>query len=57
MECSGCGGSDYAVHICGAIFNGNYEDRSLRFVRKIGKYQIGIEKLDGKDCNEVFSLQ
>ncbi len=53
----GYAGSDYYASIGGYIYNGSYKDGTLHFVRKVSRYQIGIERLAGNDCNELFSLQ
>ncbi len=55
--CLGYAGSDYYASIGGYIWNGSHTDGTAHFVRKVGRYQIGVDRLDGKDCNEVFSLK
>ena len=55
--CLGHAGSDYYASIGGYIWNGSHTDGTAHLVRKVGRYQIGVERLDGKDCHEVFSLK
>ena len=55
--CLGYAGSDYYASIGGYIWNESHTDGTAHLVRKVGRYQIGVEQLDGKDCNEVFSLK
>ena len=41
--CLGYAGSDYYASIGGYIWNGSHTDGTARLVRKVGRYQIGVE--------------
>src|SRR5947208_2154639 len=54
--CLGYAGNDYYASIGGYICNED-ENGQIYSVRKVGRYQIGVDRLEGKNCNEIFSLK
>jgi|GEM_PF-3940775 len=52
----GAANDHYFASIGGYIWNGSHTNGTAHMVRKVGRLQIGVEQLDGKDCDEVFSL-
>ncbi len=52
----GAANDKYYASIGGYICNED-ENGKIYSVRKVGRYQIGVDRLEGKNCNEVFSLK
>ena len=52
----GAANDTYYASIGGYICNED-ENGKIYSVRKVGRYQIGVDRLEGKNCNEVFSLK
>ena len=52
----GAANDKYYASIGGYICNED-ENGQIHSVRKVGRYQIGVDRLEGKNCNEIFSLK
>src|SRR6266513_3675878 len=52
----GAANDKYYASIGGYICNED-ENGQIYSVRKVGRYQIGVDRLEGKNCNEIFSLK